>query len=140
MTGKEYDPLDSQPNNPNIRDWVDSLMCPWDGGKCTDDELGAHGDEWLGVPAKDAPKINTQYPAKFNSAAPGWNAQFEPDRRTMSCGLCHHLQGKLGTAPLMLEAAPVGCAVQEFRLQRLKADAAFGWPTLASLATSLPRC
>ena len=116
MTGKEYDPLDSQPNNPNIRDWVDSLMCPWDVSTCADDELGAHGDESQGVPAKYAPKVNKQYPAKFDSSAPGWNAQFEPERRTMSCGLCRHLQQKLGTAPLMLEAAPVSCAAE--RLSR----------------------
>ena len=55
MTGAEYDPNDSQPNNPNIFDWYDTLLCPWDvdaeviaknggtGTPCGDEELGGGG-------------------------------------------------------------------------------------------------
>ena len=107
MTGAEYNPNDVQPNNPNIKDWVDSLMCPWNLNECGDEALGAHGDEWRGVPASTAPNVNAQYPVKNNPQAAAFNRIFEPKRRTMSCALCAHLRRQLGKAPLLLDPPPI---------------------------------
>ena len=106
MTGAEYNPNDVQPNNPNIQDWVDSLMCPWNLDECSHEALGAHGDEWRGVAASTAPNVNAQYPVRNHPQAAAFNRIFEPKRRTMSCALCAHLRRRLGKAPLLLDPPP----------------------------------
>ena len=113
MTGAEYDPADMQPNNPNIFDWYDTLLCPWnvddevqDGGNrapCGHEELGKHGNEWGGVPAQWSQRQNAQY--LVNPADP--YVQNEPDRRTMSCGLCGHLKRQLGPPPFTVDPPAV---------------------------------
>ncbi|KAL1507404.1 hypothetical protein AB1Y20_008246 [Prymnesium parvum] len=99
MTGKEYDPNDVQPNNPNFADWYRSLLCPWDVEVCGDEPLGSHGEEWRGVPVEGAPHQNAQY---LTTPADNY-VQNEPDRRTMSCGLCGHLRRVLGKPPFTME-------------------------------------
>ena len=65
MTGAEYDPNDTQPNNPNFSDWYASLVCPWDVDEtpenCGNDPLGQHGNEWEGVPVAWSTRQNAQY-------------------------------------------------------------------------------
>ena len=103
MTGREYDPNDTQPNNPNFSDWYASLLCPWNLEECGYAELGTHGDEWNGVSVEGAPNQNAQYlTTPLDEFVPD-----EPDRRTMSCGLCGHLQRKLGDPPFIVEPEPV---------------------------------
>ena len=115
MTGAEFDPNDTQPNNPNIFDWYDTLLCPWDvdaevvaknggtGTPCGNEELGLHGDEWEGVPAGWSQRQNAQY--LITPADP--YVQDEPDRRTMSCGLCGHLKRQLGPPPFFVDPPAV---------------------------------
>ena len=115
MTGAEYDPNDTQPNNPNIFDWYDTLLCPWNvdaeviaknggtGMPCGDEELGLHGNEWEGVPAVWAQRQNAQY--LITPTDP--YVQDEPDRRTMSCGLCGHLKRRLGPPPFFVDPPAV---------------------------------
>ncbi|KAL1499595.1 hypothetical protein AB1Y20_011794 [Prymnesium parvum] len=103
MTGKEYNPNDSQPNNPNYFDWYKSLLCPWDLSRCENEPLGMHGDEWKGVPVGDAPNQNTQYLVKPLDPY----VSDEPDRRTMSCGLCGWLKRKLGEPPFTIKPDPL---------------------------------
>ena len=115
MTGAEFDPNDTQPNNPNIFDWYDTLLCPWDvdaevtqkhggeGAPCGDEELGRHGNEWEGVPAGWAQRQNAQYLV----SPVDLYVQDEPDRKTMSCGLCGHLKRQLGPPPFTVEPPAV---------------------------------
>ena len=103
MTGAEYDPKDTQPNNPNFFDWYESLLCPWDVDVCGSEPLGHNGDEWGGVPVEGAPHQNAQY---LTTPADNY-VQNEPQRRTMSCGLCGHLKRALGKPPFIVDPAPV---------------------------------
>ena len=68
------------------------LLCPWDLKTCGNQELGHHGPEWEGVPVKWASNQHPQY----LTDPPDPYVKDEPDRRTMSCGLCQHLKEKLG--------------------------------------------
>ena len=103
MTGKEFDPNSDQPNNPNFADWYATLVCPWDVETCGRDKLGMHGDEWKGVPAVWGTNMNAQYmPVPEDDYV-----EDEPDRRTMSCGLCGHLLRQLGKPPFKLEPPPI---------------------------------
>ena len=109
MTGKEYDPNSDQPNNPNFADWYASLLCPWHLEKCGNEPLGMHGPESKGVSALAAPKdkMNAQYFPKPKDDY----VQDEPLRRTMSCGLCGHLERKLGKPPFKLDPPTVSSVV-----------------------------
>lgn len=107
MTGQEYDPNDTQPNNPNYGDWYRSFLCPWDVETCADDDLGLFGDEWKGVPVEGAPNQN----ALYLTTPPDPYVTDEPDRRTMSCGLCGHLRRKLGDPPFTIEPVTVNEAL-----------------------------
>ncbi|KAL1508522.1 hypothetical protein AB1Y20_004622 [Prymnesium parvum] len=120
MTGLEYDPNSQQPNNPNIFDWYNTLVCPYDVDECGDDELGKYGDEWEGVSvAEHATNQNMQYvthPCKVDKPVPAglamtWDEacqyiNLEDQRRTMSCGLCGHLKRKVGKAPFTITPPP----------------------------------
>lgn len=100
MTGLEYDPNSTQPNNPNVKDWYETLLCPWDfDSGCAEEPLGLHGDEWTGVPAGWGSNQNAQYQVTPDDPY----VQDEPDRRTMSCGLCGHLKRRFGAAPYFLD-------------------------------------
>ena len=101
MTGKysKFKVGDTQPNNPNFKDWYASLLCPWEVEKCGKEPLGMHGDEWKGMPVEGATNQNKQYITTPTDPY----VQNEPDRRTMSCGLCGHLKRVLGDPPYMLE-------------------------------------
>jgi hypothetical protein len=104
MTGAEYDPNDTQPNNPNFGDWYRTLLCPWDfDDECMDHQLGRFGDESRGARVEEAPNQNAQY---LTTPLDPYVTD-EPDRRTMSCGLCGHLQRKLGTPPFIIDPAPL---------------------------------
>ena len=62
-----------------------------------------HGDEWRGVSAVGAPNMNAQYmPLPTDDYV-----EDEPDRRTMSCGLCGHLHRRLGRPPYKLAPANI---------------------------------
>ena len=127
MTGKEYDPNSDQPNNPNFPDWYHTLLCPYDLDTCGSDELGKHGNEWEGVSvAEFATNQNAQYathPCKMDKSVSAdstltWAEQckyvaLEENRRTMSCGLCGHLERKLGKAPFMVAPPPVNDPANE---------------------------
>ena len=103
MTGAEYDPNSDQPNNPNFADWYATLACPWNITTCGDEPLGAHGNEWHGVPATWGSNQNAQYkPVPDDDYV-----QDEPNRRTMSCGLCGHLHRALGPPPFKLDPPPM---------------------------------
>lgn len=98
MTGAEYDPTDTQPNNPNFADWYSKLLCPWgDLERCSTDESLSDFEEAgvpvclfqdIGNPMRCAPNQHPQYPI--------WPVddyvKDEGDRRTMSCGLCGRLK------------------------------------------------
>ena len=99
MTGAEYDPNDTQPNNPNFDVWYTQLLCPWNFPQdcgAHDAELSAHEESGqlvcpknqIGNPAKCAPNQHPQYAI--------WpTAQYQnvdPTRRTMSCALCGRLK------------------------------------------------
>ena len=109
MTGAEYDPNDDQPNNPNYPNWYSTLLCPWDLSPapvgCGDEALGLHGNEWEGVPVQWASpeRQNPQY----LTDPPDIYVTGEPDRRTMSCGLCSHLRTRLGSPPYTLDPGPI---------------------------------
>ena len=105
MTGAEYDPNDSQPNNPNFPEWYQTLLCPWNLDTCGDEPLGKHGDEWEGVPVRWAQqnRQNQQY----LTDPPDPYVTGEPNRRTMSCGLCGHLKRQLGPPPLFVTPPPI---------------------------------
>ena len=104
MTGAEYDPNDTQPNNPNFGDWYATLLCPWDfTDACVHDRLGRSGPEWLGTRVEGAPNQNAQY----LTTPPDPYVTDEPDRRTMSCGLCGHLERRLGKPPFTIAPAPL---------------------------------
>jgi hypothetical protein len=96
MTGAEYNPNDSQPNNPNFPDWYVSLLCPWDLDVCGDEPLGHNGKEWEGI----SPRGSTHQNAQYLTDPPDPYVPGEPDRRTMTCGLCGHLKRRLGKPPL----------------------------------------
>lgn len=87
-----YEPSadDPQPNNPNSAAWYQHLLCPYKLDSCGHEELGAHGDEWWGVPSTWGNNLNPLYDG-------------EPDRRTMSCGLCGFLSRQLGHPPYRLD-------------------------------------
>lgn len=103
MTGKEFNPNSDQPNNPNFADWYASLVCPWNVETCGREPLGRHGEESRGVSAVGAPNMNAQYmPIPKDDYV-----QDEPDRRTMSCGLCGHLLRRLGKPPYKLDPPPI---------------------------------
>ena len=119
MTGKEYDPNSDQPNNPNIHDWYNLLLCPYDVDSCGNDELGKYGNEVDGVLVADhATNQHLQYithPCRVDKPSPdptmAWTeackyVNLEDQRRTMSCGLCGHLKRKLGPAPFIIEPPP----------------------------------
>ena len=103
MTGAEYDPNSDQPNNPNFADWYATLACPWNVTTCGYEPLGMHGNEWLGVPAEWGSNQNAQYKPMPDDDY----VQDEPDRRTMSCGLCGHLHRALGPPPFQLDPPPM---------------------------------
>eukprot|EP00966_Prymnesium_polylepis_P330368 7386024-Prymnesium_polylepis.2 len=103
MTGREYDPNDTQPNNPNFFDWYSSLLCPWNLDQCGSDRLGAFGNEWDGAPVEGAPNQNQQY---LTTPADPYVPD-EPDRRTMSCALCGWLKRRLGDPPFIVDPAPL---------------------------------
>ena len=121
MTGQEFDPNSDQPNNPNIDEWYNTLLCPYDLATCGEDELGTHGNEWQGVAVADfATNQNGQYlthPCKVDKPVPpgatqSWAQQcryipLEENRRTMSCGLCGRLRRRLGKAPFTITPPPV---------------------------------
>jgi hypothetical protein len=96
MTGAEYDPKDTQPNNPNFPEWYTTLLCPWDVAVCGDEPLGHNGKEWEGISPRGAAHQNAQY----LTDPPDQYVHGEPDRRTMTCGLCGHLKRRLGRPPL----------------------------------------
>jgi len=104
MTGAEYDAKSDQPNNPNFGDWHRSLLCPWNITVCGQETLGSHGHEKNGVPAAWGEELlNAQYLTNPDD-------QFvpaEPKRRTMSCGLCGHLERQLGKPPFIVDPEPV---------------------------------
>ena len=103
MTGKEFDPNSDQPNNPNFADWYATLLCPWDIDTCGNDQIGMHGNEWQGVPAVWGTNMNAQYrPLPVDNYV-----EDEPDRRTMSCGLCGELLRRLGKPPFKLDPPPI---------------------------------
>ena len=82
-----------------VSDWYATLLCPWNLELCGDEELGAHGDEWNGVSVEGAPNQNAQYlTTPLDQFVPD-----EPDRRTMSCGLCGHLHRRLGDPPFTID-------------------------------------
>lgn len=92
-----------RPNNPNIFDWFKTLICPWHLRECDDEPLGKHGNEWDGVSAAWAPNVNAQYAIAPNDQyVPG-----EPERRTMSCGLCGRLVREIGKAPFVVDPEPI---------------------------------
>ena len=95
MTGAEYNPNAPQPNNPNYPDWYVSLLCPWDVDVCGNEPLGKHGKEWEGISVRGAPHQNAQY----LTDPPDIYVAGEPNRRTMTCGMCGHLKRKLGKPP-----------------------------------------
>jgi hypothetical protein len=98
MTGAEYNPNDTQPNNPNFSDWYAKLMCPWNVDECGADDGLLNDNEHNGVPVcpwgdignpwKCAPNQHPQYPI-FPADV---YVKDEPDRRTMSCALCGRLK------------------------------------------------
>jgi hypothetical protein len=114
MTGAEYDPNDTQPNNPNFSDWYAKLLCPWNLNQCGASELSDSEQE--GVPVcpfedignewKCAPNQHPQYPI--------WPADVyvkdEADRRTMSCALCGRLEKTFPGGPPVGAPAKVGRA------------------------------
>jgi len=108
MTGAEFDPNDTQPNNPNFFDWYASLLCPWEVEQCGYEPLGLNGNEWEGVPVAWVPleRQNAQYMTEM----PDLYSPSEPDRRTMSCGLCGHLKRQLGAPPFTVEPPPITAA------------------------------
>ena len=112
------DPNSTQPNNPNFPDWYQSLLCPWNVDTCGHERLGQHGPEWRGVPVGNAPNQNAQY----LTTPPDKYVQDEPDRRTMSCGLCGHLKRRLGTPPMMEEPPPLTHEVPQRQRQLFTAN------------------
>jgi hypothetical protein len=121
MTGKEFDPNSDQPNNPNFPDWYHTLLCPYDLDMCGNEELGENGNEWEGVSVDEfATNQNAQYltqPCKVDKPDPPgatqtWAEQCtyiptETRRRTMSCGMCGHLNRQLGKPPFTITPPPV---------------------------------
>ena len=93
MTGAEYHPGDPQPNNPHFSEWYETILCPWDLWNCGGEPLGMHGDESQGVPVEWTTRQNEAY-------------RGEP-RRTMSCGLCGHLDRTLGRPPCAPDSEPI---------------------------------
>ena len=95
MNGEEFRADNPQPNNPEFMNWYETILCPWDLNNCGNEELGLHGDEKYGVP--------TEW------AGNGQNFKYvgEPERRTMSCGLCGFLARTLGPPPFTLPLAPI---------------------------------
>ena len=81
-------------DSPGFEDWYTTLLCPWDLDQCGDEWLGKNGDENLGVPiAWSGDRQNAKYVG-------------EPDRRSMSCGLCGWLKRQLGLPPFLLPTDP----------------------------------
>ena len=94
MTGAEFDPNDTQPNNPNFSDWYAKLMCPWNMLECGADDRSLRENEQHGVsvcpmrePWACAPNQHPQY----TIFPVDRYVKDEPDRRTMSCALCARL-------------------------------------------------
>ena len=84
------------------------MLCPWDVEQCGYEPLGQNGDEWKGVPVAWVPleRQNAQYMTEM----PDLYSPSEPDRRTMSCGLCGHLKRTLGPPPYTVEPPPITTA------------------------------
>ena len=85
MTGAEYDPNDTQPNNPNIKDWYAKLMCPWNVDECGKDDGALSGNEQDGVevcpwndqgnPWKCAPNQHPPSPQQSHAHGPFQNGR-----------------------------------------------------------------
>ena len=105
MTGAEYDPNDTQPNNPNFADWYASMLCPWELTTCGNEPLGLHGNEWDGVPVAWVP-LERQNP-QYMTEMPDIYSPSEPNRRTMSCGMCGHLERTFGKPPFTIDPPPI---------------------------------
>ena len=86
-------------SSPRFTEWYEQIVCPWDLTGCVNAPLGKDGDEHLGVPVATSTKT-----VKYLG---------ERDRRTMSCGLCGHLQRKLGPPPLTVAKTSPGDAGRE---------------------------
>jgi len=108
MTGAEYDPNDVQPNNPNFPNWYTTLLCPWQLDVCGKESLGYHDDEWHGSPVAWVP-LEDQNPQYMTFMADEYSPS-EPDRRTMSCGMCGYLRRALGAPPYMVTPDPTSYA------------------------------
>ena len=114
MTGAEFDPNDTQPNNPNFSDWYAKLMCPWNILECGGDDRSLRENEQYGVfvcaPNDDlacAPNQHPQYP--IFPVDP--YVKDEPARRTMSCALCARLARTFPTGPPVGSPAKIKEAV-----------------------------
>ena len=70
------------------------MLSVWDLPLCGTEPLGAHGDENIGVPAEWSSSQNVIY-------------RDEQRRRTMSCGLCGHLERTLGAPPFLRDRPPI---------------------------------
>ena len=81
MTGAEYDPNDEQPNNPNIFDWIATLLCPYNLDQCGTERLGLHGDEWYAMTSSrrgfSADNVETRVYRVLYDAANGHKATHE---------------------------------------------------------------
>jgi hypothetical protein len=115
MTGAEYDPNDTQPNNPNFSDWYAKLLCPWNLDQCGTNDLSLNEKEQDGVsvcPAEDrpwecAPNQHPQYLIfPVDQFVPS-----EPERRTMSCALCGRLARTFPTGPPVGAPAKIKAAI-----------------------------
>ena len=73
------------PEWPYMAEWREKLLCPWGARlrRCTLGTTSTFGDE---IHGEAAPRNGEQ-------------AKYREQLLTMSCGLCHHLQEKLGPPP-----------------------------------------
>ena len=97
---------------PYYQHWRDAYLCPWEPDTCQEDALGANGDEALGVPAT--------WGTTMSEGVDGNDNRGEPDPRTMSCGLCGHLERTFGRAQFHLPLPP------DYNTPRLQAHRASG--------------